>query len=37
MKDQGIGIWVANSYHDVFGDNVYQNVTTPFESFYGVG
>ena len=37
MKDQGIGIWVANSYHDVFGDNVYQNVTTQFESYYGVG
>ena len=37
IADEVIGIWVANAYGGAYVGNVFENVTTSFSSFYGVG
>ncbi len=37
IANEAIGIWVANANNGVYIGNTYENVTTNFESFYGVG
>lgn len=37
IVDEAIGIWVANAYGGAYIGNVFENVTTNFQSFYGTG
>ncbi len=37
MANDVIGIWVANAYNGTYLGNTFQNISVPFESFYGVG
>ena len=37
IVDETIGIWAANAYNGTYVGNVFENVTTHFQSFYGVG
>ncbi len=37
IADEAIGIWTANAYGGVYIGNTFDNVTTNFQSFYGIG
>jgi hypothetical protein len=37
IADESIGIWVANAQGGAYIGNTFENVTTNFQSFYGVG
>ena len=37
IVDEAIGIWVANAYNGAYVGNVFENVSTNFQSFYGTG
>ena len=37
IVDEAIGIWVANAYGGAYIGNTFENVSTNFQSFYGLG